>query len=196
MAQPAPRMIGADVRSTARLAPAEETELVARAKAGDVNAVECLVRSCIGDAYDVALRILGDRDAAQDAVQDACVNAIRGLHAFRGDGSFRGWLLHIVANAARTLLRQSGRRREVDIDHVGNEPSPGADPAERAMAHWEAERLRQALARLPEKQRLAVTLRTYQGLSYREIAEITSCSEGAARVNYHLGVKQLKQLLQ
>ena len=55
--------------------------------------------------------------------------------------------------------------------------------------------MRAALAHLPEKQRLAVTLRAYQGLTYREIADVADCSEGAARVNYHLGVKRLKQLL-
>jgi RNA polymerase sigma-70 factor (ECF subfamily) len=49
--------------------------------------------------------------------------------------------------------------------------------------------------RLPPKQRLAVTLRIHQGLSYAEAAQVMKCSEGAARVNYHLGIKRLRELL-
>ncbi len=64
------------------------------------------------------------------------------------------------------------------------------------MAVTEAERAREALEQLPEKQRLAVTLRVFQGLSHREVAVATDSTEGSARVNYHLGIKRLRELMQ
>ncbi len=74
-------------------------------------------------------------------------------------------------------------------------PADAPDPAETLALRSEAERIERALARLPEKQRLAVTLRIHHGLSYREIAEVTGSTEGAARVNYHLGIKRLRERL-
>ena len=76
-----------------------------------------------------------------------------------------------------------------------NEPSRQLDPARQAELSSETTRLERALAQLPPKQRLAVSLRAQQGLGYGEIAEALKCSEGAARVNYHLGVKRLRELL-
>mgnify|MGYP000070732029 CR=1 FL=1 len=72
----------------------------------------------------------------------------------------------------------------------------GPDPAVRAGLLADADRVREALARLPEKQRLAVTLRVYQGLSYKEVGAVAGCSEGAARVHYHFAMKRLREWLQ
>lgn len=184
-------------RDVAPAAPAaDEATLVARARSGDRAALGRLVEACLADAYDVAYRILGDPDVAQDAVQDGMVSAMRAIDRFRGEGSFRAWVLSIVANSARTLIRRSGRRREVAIEATADELSaPPPDYVDDILSRRRSERIEAALASLPEKQRLAVTLRAYQGLSYREIAAIAQCTEGAARVNYHLGVKRLRQIL-
>jgi len=182
--------------SAASAADAGEAALVQRARDGDAAALNRLVQSCLADAFDVAYRILGDRDTAEDAVQDGMVSAMKAISRFRGEGSFRAWVLTIVANAARTLLRQSGRRRQVALEDAEGVEGGVPDYENDILARRRAERIRDAIAELPEKQRLAVTLRTYQGLSYREIAAIADCSEGAARVNYHLGVKRLKLILQ
>jgi RNA polymerase sigma-70 factor (ECF subfamily) len=176
---------------------ASEAALVDRARAGDREALETLLRCLLDDAYAVAFRILGRPDEAQDAVQEGVLNAVRGLDGYRGEASFRTWLLRIVANAARSMARSNGRRRESALDDIAfevaaSEPEPDAG----LLLAGEQARLEAALASLPEKQRLAVTLRIYQDLPYREIAVIAQCTEGSARVNYHLGLKRLKQLLQ
>jgi RNA polymerase sigma-70 factor, ECF subfamily len=175
--------------------PREEAGVLERARAGDVDARERLVRLYLGDVFRVTLRVLGDRDLAQDATQDTFVNALGALGRFRGEASFRTWLLRIAVNAARSAGRRSGRRREVNIVLAEHEPAAGADPARSAENAIEVGRVEAMLARLPTKQRLAVSLRAQDGLSYAEIAEVLSCSEGAARVNYHLGVKRLRELL-
>jgi RNA polymerase sigma-70 factor, ECF subfamily len=174
----------------------QDLDLVERARAGEPEAREELVRRYLDDVYRLTNRILGDRELAQDATQDAFVNALGALSRFRGDASFRTWLLRIAVNAARSVGRRQGRRREVNIVLADHEPSPEQDPATRTVNLAEAQRVEHVLAKLPPKQRLAVSLRVQQGLSYAEIAGALDCSEGAARVNYHLGIKRMRELLQ
>jgi RNA polymerase sigma-70 factor, ECF subfamily len=173
-----------------------ESALLERARAGDMDAREQLVRLHLDDVYRLTYRVLGDRELAQDAAQDAMVNALRALDRFRGDASLRTWLLRIALNAARSVGRRRVRRREVSLVLASEEPSRDADPAVRVEERMEVDRVDRLLQKLPPKQRLAVALRVQQGLSYAEIAATLGCSEGAARVNYHLGVKRLRGLLQ
>jgi RNA polymerase sigma-70 factor, ECF subfamily len=172
-----------------------ESLLVERARAGDPAAREQLVARYVDDVFRLTHRILGDRELAQDATQDAFLNALRSLDRFRGHASFRTWLLRIAVNAARTIGRRQVRRREVALAAAEREVSLGPDPATRAEHSAEARRVEAALQRLPERQRLTVSLRIQQGLSYAEIAYALDSTEGAARVNYHLGIKRLRGLL-
>lgn len=169
--------------------------LVERARAGDGAALDALVSAHHEAVYQVTLRVLGDPDAAADAAQETFLRALGALDGFRGDASFRTWLLRIAANTARTAGRKTTRRREVALDAASDGLAAGSDPARQAVARTEVERVERALAELPEKQRLAVSLRIYQELSHREIGAVLGSSEGAARVNYHLGIKRLKELL-
>jgi RNA polymerase sigma factor (sigma-70 family) len=176
-------------------ATVEEADLIARARAGEAGARDELVRRYLDEVYRLTCRILGDRDLAQDATQDTFVNALGALSRFRGEASFRTWVLRIAVNAARSLGRRQVRRREVNLVLADHEPSREQDPATRAETVTEARRVEDVLGRLPPKQRLAVALRVQHGLSYAEIAVALACTEGAARVNYHLGVKRLRELL-
>lgn len=173
----------------------DEASLIARARSGDALAADQLVRRYLDDVYAVTFRVLLERDLAEDAAQEAFVNALRALRHFRGDASFRTWLLRIALNAARTLARRQYHRREVSIEAAGDAATAERDPASAAVLQSEAARAGRMLERLPEKQRMAVSLRVNQGLSYQEIGAVLDCTEGAARVNYHLGVKRLRELL-
>lgn len=168
---------------------------VDRARNGDPAAMDELVRRHHAGVFRVALGILRDEDAAADVAQDAFLKAFRGLAGFRGDAAFRTWLLTIAANEARGLLRRLGRRRETALDSVGPLTS-GQDTAEDSLERdQEAERVKVLLKELPEKQRQAVTLRIFEGLSFKEVGVIIGSSEGAARVNYHHGVRKLREML-
>ncbi|MGH7553038.1 MAG: RNA polymerase sigma factor [Longimicrobiales bacterium] len=188
-------MVSGSVQPLASASSRDEASLVAEARAGNREAQDTLVRRYLRDVHEVALRILGDRDLAQDAAQDAMVNALGGLARFRGEASFRTWLLRITMNSARSVARRRGRRREVALIHAENRPGDERDVASSAAIQDEAERIGRLLERLPTKQRMAVSLRVNQGLSYQEIGTILDCSEGAARVNYHLGIKRLRELM-
>lgn len=173
----------------------DDGALVERARAGDGRALDALVARHHEAVYAVTYRVLGDRDAAADAAQDTFVKALAGLDGFRGDASFRTWLLRIAANEATSAGRRTTRRREVALDPAGEWAEGGASPERAAVVRTEAERVEAALDRLPEKQRLAVSLRLQEDMTHREIAEVLGSSEGAARVNYHLGIKRLKEWL-
>jgi RNA polymerase sigma-70 factor (ECF subfamily) len=173
----------------------DESALLERARSGDNEAVDQLLRRYLKDVYAVANRLLGDRDQAEDAAQDALVNALNGLKRFRGEASFRTWLMRITVNSARSIGRRKTRRREVSLEIVSDAPAEADDAATLATRHDEAARAQAALEKLPEKQRMAVGLRVNQGLSYQEIGAVLNCTEGAARVNYHLGVKRLRELV-
>jgi RNA polymerase sigma-70 factor, ECF subfamily len=174
---------------------ADDEGLVDQARAGDAAALDLLVARHHRAVYEVAYRVLGDAEAAADAAQEAFMKAIAALGSFRKESSFRTWVLRIAANTARSAGRKQTSRREVELQPGLERPDPGPDPAQEAVGRAEAERAAQALALLPEKQRLAVSLRIYHDLSHREIAEVLGSSEGAARVNYHLGIKRLRELL-
>jgi RNA polymerase sigma-70 factor, ECF subfamily len=173
---------------------ADDNTLLARARSGDAHAVDQLVRRYMDDVYAVTVRVLQDAELGQDAAQEAFINALRALHTFRGDASFRTWLLRIALNAARTLARRQYQRREVALEAAADVRASDASAASDVVVKDEADRANRLLAQLPEKQRMAVTLRINQGLSYQEIGSVLGCTEGAARVNYHLGVKRLREL--
>ena len=170
-----------------------DEHLVERARDGDERALDDLVRRHWETAWRVARGIVQDEDVAADVTQDAFVKMVGALDRFRGDAKFRTWLLTIVANEARGALRKKTRRRESAIDDVGPlaDAAPGVD--HEVMVRTEGERVREMLERLPEKQRLSVELRLDDGLSFREVGEVIGSSEGAARVNYHHGVKKLRE---
>jgi RNA polymerase sigma-70 factor, ECF subfamily len=173
----------------------DDAALVTRARGGEAVALDALVSRHHRAVFEVAYRVLGDRDQAADAAQDAFVKAIAALDGFRGDASFKTWLLRIALNTARSAGRKRTRRREVSLEAVSGSLEGSSDPERHALTRREAERAERALASLPEKQRLAVSLRIHQGLSHREIGALTDSSEGSARVNYHLGIRKLRELL-
>ena len=176
-------------------APSDE-ELVRRAQAGDRRAMDLLVERHHGVVFRTCVAILGDEDHAADASQDCFIKAFRALNRFRGEAAFRTWVLAIAGNEARGLLRKVGRRKERGLEDVGTIAASGHDPSAVVALRAEADRIRVAVGQLPEKQRLSVTLRIEDGLSFREIGEIIDSSEGSARVNYHHGIRRLRELLE
>lgn len=154
-----------------------------------------LVRRHYAAVFRVALGIVSDRDVAADVTQDTFVKVVKGLTRFREQATFKTWVLAIAANEARGQLRRTGRRGEKPLDLSapvhGDNPDPVRDLVHRQMS----DRVRMALERLPDKQRMAVSLRIYEGLSFREVGEVIGSSEGAARVNYHHGLKRLRESL-
>jgi len=170
-----------------------DARCVERARWGDPAAIAELVARHQGVVYRYLLARTEDEDRAADLTQEAFLKGLRALPGFRGESSFRTWMLSIARNELlghhRKTERRGEERLESGLQVQDSAPSP-EDSAEQAEAMGHARRL---LLRLPEKQRLSVWLRLYDGLSFREIAEATESTEGAARVNYFHGIRKLRE---
>ncbi|MET4673147.1 RNA polymerase sigma-70 factor (ECF subfamily) [Streptomyces sp. PvR018] len=160
---------------------ADEALLVVRAGEGDEEAFEVLVRRHSPAMLQLAVRLLGDRADAEDAVQDAFVSAWRKLPEFRRDASFYTWLYRIVTN--RCLNRLRSRRPAADLDSVPEQAAPEhqASPARAVESRAAADALAGAMAGLSPEQRVCWVLREMQGLSYESIADTVGISLQAVR---------------
>ncbi len=158
---------------------AGDGELAREAAAGNQEAYGILVERHGGTARRVALSILRDEHDADDAAQDGLVAAWRSLERFDASRPFRPWLMRIVVNAARDLAR---RRTVRQTELVSPEtPATGASPEQDTERALLRERLQGALATLPERQRLVVTLFDAEGFSHAEIADLVGAPEGTVR---------------
>ncbi len=169
-----------------------ETELVERAQAGDLDAFDSLVHRYERPIYFLALRYVGDHDSATDLSQKAFIRALKGLGGFRRKSSFRTWLYRITINLCKNHLRDNpaSRRQPLSDAMPSHTPSP-ADALEKAE---QSHRLRAAVRELPERQRQVVLLRIDQELSFKEIASVLGCNVGSAKVNFHYALKRLREI--
>lgn len=175
--------------AAANEAPASTADeaLVYAAQKGDLDAYNRLVRAHERQAYAVALRLLRKPELAEDATQDAFIQAYRALDTFRG-GYFRAWLMRIVTNRCYDLLRASTRRAADSLDDQAFEAephwastTPADDPVTRATQGELGQLLERALAQLPEDQRTTVILCDIQGYAYEETAQIMDVALGTVK---------------
>ena len=171
-------------------------ELLAACRRGDQKAFEEVVRATHRQVYTQALRMVRDRQDAEDVAQEVYLRVFRGLAGFRGDAQFETWLYRIVANAAMSHLRRRGRFGDLlaDPEDERLEPPerPSAGPGDVAV---DREALGRALEALPDPMRVVVVAKDVYGLSCREIGEMVGASEGAVKVRLHRARKRLKERL-
>jgi len=177
-----------------------DAALLERVAGGDRGALDELFRRHRGVAYRVAYRLLGREADALDAVQDGFIKALTRLDRFRGQSSFKTWLLRVVSNAALDVGRH--RRRDARVPQApADDPPDRFGPAELPAPDTELARadLRQAidaaLARLPEAQRQTFVLHVDGGLTYREVAETLKISIGTVMSRLFYARQKLKTLL-
>jgi RNA polymerase sigma-70 factor (ECF subfamily) len=150
---------------------------------GDAQAFAVLVRRHRDRLWAVALRTIGDREEAADAVQDALLSAHRNAAKFRGDSAVTTWLHRIVVNACLDRIRRRQAHPTVplpDGSHTDDRPA-GPEPAAPVQDHDTALVVRQALADLPAEQRAAIVLIDVQGYPVAEAAEILGVAEGTIK---------------
>jgi len=157
--------------------PKSDAELMAAVAGGRTAALEELVRRHQESVMAVAYRFLGRWDLAEDVAQDVFVRIHRAAADYRPEAKFTTWLYRIIVNRCLDLKRRESRR-PVSMADMPADP-PGDAPPDPIDARETAGRVRQAVGDLPDRQRTAVVLHRYDGLSHREIAEITGWSESA-----------------
>ncbi len=191
-------------------AGSQDGPLVEAALAGDRKAFDELIRKYQRQAVAVSYRLLGNSHDALEVTQDAFLKAFTSLGTLQKPGAFGGWLMRIVSNLSLNYRRSRKTRQSVPLAEVlgpqggeSNESAGGtsewmassSDPVRGLEGKELGAKLKQALAQLPEKQRLALVMFTIDEMPQKQVAETLGCSVEAVKWHVFQGRKKLKELL-
>jgi RNA polymerase sigma-70 factor (ECF subfamily) len=173
---------------------AMETDIVIieRVKGGDIEAFSELVLRHQKTLLRLAYRVLGDLELAQDVVQESFMKAYQKLSAFEGRSAFKSWVYQITLNTAKNKLR-SKNPDSVDIEktHLADEFDFEGEILNGDLRTI----IKEEVAKLPLKQRTALSLRIFDDLSFAEIAEVMKCPYDTAKANYRHALIKLRHSL-
>jgi RNA polymerase sigma-70 factor (ECF subfamily) len=168
----------------------DEVALIQAARRGDLDSFNRLVLAYQDQVFTQAYRMMGEKEAAEDATQEAFISAFRNIHTYRG-GSFRAWLLRIVTNACYDELRRRQRRPTTPLEPVDAEEEqiesprwladPGESPEERAERLELDQAIQHCLEDLSAEFRAVVVLVDLQGYDYFEAAEVIQKPVGTVK---------------
>jgi RNA polymerase sigma-70 factor, ECF subfamily len=172
---------------------ASDRMIIERVLSGDVEAYARLVDRHYDRCARIAVRILGNREDAEEAIQDTFLRAFRALESYEDRERFSAWITRILVNQCRTLLARTRRREAVfaDLDPADLELA-ASGPAEGGP--WP--NLEDALAALPVQQREALVLKYADDLTYEEMSRITGAGESALKMRVQRAFARLRALLQ
>lgn len=174
-----------------------DARLAQRIRAGDSAALGELYDRYASIALGTALRVVGDRQEAEDVVHDAFVAVWRKIDRFDADrGSLRAWLMTVVRNRAIDRIR--ARRPGMDLEDADERSllRSGPNPTwEAALRQASATEVRAAIAELPDEQCRAVELAYFEGHTYREVADLTGVPPGTANGRLRLALSKLRDAL-
>lgn len=176
------------------------SDTIRRAQAGDQTAIAELVAEQQRYVYSIAMTIMKDPTEAADLSQDALIRFMRAIGSYRGDTKLSTWLYRLVVNLGIDRLRRRGAP-PIRLDDDGNDidvasEQPADDVAGSVERTEEALTVRAALARLPDAQRLALTLHYFDDLRYEDIAEVMGVPVNTVKSHIRRGKERLAVLLQ
>ena len=176
-----------------------EQKLIQRASGGDPAAFNRLMAQHEKKMYAVALRMFGNREDAQDCLQEAMLRVYRAIGGFKGQSSFSTWLYRITMNTCLDELRKKKNKQNTSLDNLldqGWSPSDGENvPEKQAMLHETRRQISGAIQELPEDMRAAVVLRDVHGLAYDEIADALNTNVGTIKSRISRGREKLREKL-
>jgi len=187
-----------------------DIQLVQAAQAGDRNAFDQLIRKYQRQAVAVSYKLLGNTNDALEVTQDAFLKAYTSLKTLEKPGAFGGWLMRIVSNLSLNYRRSRTTRKSVPLADVLEPQGGGTTESHGGGSEWMASsadpvrglegkelgaKLKEALAQLPEKQRLAIVMFTIDEMPQKQVAEALGCSVEAVKWHVFQGRKKLKEIL-
>jgi RNA polymerase sigma-70 factor (ECF subfamily) len=168
--------------------------LVERARDGDHEAFATLASASSSRLYAVAALILRDREAAQDAAQEALIAAWRGIRALRDPDAWDAWLHRLVVRSCYRLARRAREVRPAELDRLAvEEPDPAREVA---LALADRDELERGFARLPTEQRAILVLHYYLDLPLSQVATVLGIPEGTAKSRLHRATRAMRNALQ
>jgi RNA polymerase sigma-70 factor (ECF subfamily) len=177
-----------------------DRDLLDQVRYGDLEAFDELYRRFSEMVYNLAVRMAGDREAAEDLSQEIFLRVYRHLDGFQGRSSVKTWVYRIALNTCRSRLARRSRRVRVvgavDGEWLERVPADGAGPELVAVEREGRRRLERALAFLPLSFRAAVVLRDVEGLAYEEISRVLGIRIGTVRSRIARGRARLQRILE
>ena len=171
-----------------------DEDLMSLAGSGDAGAFAGLYDRHSRATYSLAYRMMGERQAAEDLVQEAFLQVWRAARSYRAErGSVRTWILSIAHNRGIDQLRSTASRRRTQ-EKV--EPSPTSQPSEAFAETWrnlQREQVREALRSLPPEQLKVLELAYYSGYTHMEIAELLDLPLGTVKGRMRLGLQKIRE---
>ncbi len=168
-------------------------ELIDRVLNGHIHSFEELVSRYKKTVYYLTYRMVHDHEDASDLSQETFLKAYQGLKKFKRQSSFHTWLYRITVNLCINYLRKQRSRQFVELDEKTN-VIEYPDILNQLELEELQERVSDAVNLLPEKQRAAIILRIYHGLSHKEISDILGCSVGTVKANYFHAIRNLRDM--
>ncbi len=184
-----------------KMTGAEEQLLLENIRNGDDRGFETLVKEHTGKVISLAWRLVGSREEAEDLAQEAFLRLHRSLPSFRGDSRVSTWLYRTTTRLAIDHLRRERLKRKLfffrpdneAIDPVELASNPLDDPGREFQSREAMQSLRKSLAKLSPRQQVIFTLRHYEGLPLKEIAEHLELETGTVKAHLHRAVSQLRE---
>jgi len=167
-----------------------EHSLIRRAKRGDVQAFQALVKAYEKRVLGVAYHVTGDPEAARDIAQDVFIRLFRFLSSYKTHKRFFTWLYRITVNVSYDYLKRERRFRAVSLEELNHEPAGYLKHSERSEMEGIVDEL---LDMLSTPQKTAFILREVEGLSCKEIAKVMNCPNGTVRSYLFYARKYLKE---
>jgi RNA polymerase sigma factor (sigma-70 family) len=164
--------------------------LIDGCRAGDRKAQFELYKMYYKSMYSVSLRILGNAADAEDAMQEAFLNAFRNIDSYQGKVSFGAWLRKITINRSLDYLK----KRRLKFEEV-NERNAGLDEDEPYVGEVDMKRIHKAIQALPDGYRVVLSLHLIEGYDHEEISQILHISNSASRTQYLRAKSKLKEIL-
>ena len=179
------------------VAALDERSLVAACLANQPGAFDLIVERHRRPVYQLCYRFVGNHEDASDLSQEVFLRAYRGLRAFRGQSSIGTWLYRIGVNVClnRVSAKAPLGRVTESIDDREFADVRTESASERMLRDERGVRVREAIARLPRKQRATLILRMYHEMPHQEIAEVLGSSVGAVKANFFHALANLKKIL-
>ena len=172
---------------------ADDASLIAFALRSEPAAFEELMRRYERLVFKVAVSFTREREGALDIVQNVFLKAFRGLDRLQSDSNFRAWLMRIATNESINWTRRHGRHQgHAQVDAMAESIAGAEDPADDLRRQEEQARLLEGLETLRPRYRQALSLRYFQGMRLREIAELLDCSENVVKQLLFRGVRALR----
>jgi RNA polymerase sigma factor (sigma-70 family) len=182
----------------------EESELINRARRGDLTAYDDLVKRYQERIYATVYHMTANHEDANDLAQEAFIKGFHALKSFKGGSSFYTWVYRIAVNKTINFLKQRKNRTQMSLDDLDFQAEHDPDlvalisdktPRRDVGLAELQEKLNAALQQLSEPHRLVVTLHDVQGLSHEEIAKIMDCNIGTVRSRLFYARQQLQAYL-